>query len=156
MDPLRFRPSLSTVLAGLALFFALGGSAFAIGNHVRGGTAVLKAQQRCATGAVKGIAVLGNPGALPSQFTSAASAFQRKFNCTGRGVEARKVGTGVFDVRFPGFRVQTAIGGVLSLDGSSLTTVAQPDGSFRVTVRPAGTEGNVLRPTDLPFALIVF
>ena len=153
---MRFRPTPATLLSVFALFFALGGSAFAVGNHVLGGTAVLKAQQRCATGAVKGIAVLGNPGALPGQFTGAASAFQRKFNCTGRAVQARKVATGTFDVRFLGFRVQTMIGGVLSLDGSSLSTVAQPDGSFRVTVRPAGTEGNVLRPTDLPFAVIVF
>jgi hypothetical protein len=152
----RLRPTPATVLAALALFLALGGSAFAVGDHVLGSASVTTAQQRCATGAVKGIAVLGNPGVLPSQFTGVGPAFQRRFNCTGRGVQARKVATGIFDVRFPGFRVQTAIGGVLSLDGSSLSTVAQPDGSFRVTVRPSGTESNILRPTDLPFAVLVF
>jgi hypothetical protein len=42
-----------TAIALIALFFALGGSAFAVGKRVQ---APSVAQQRCANGAVRGIA----------------------------------------------------------------------------------------------------
>jgi hypothetical protein len=155
MNPLRFRPSLSTVLAGLALFFALGGSAFAVGDRVLGGLAATKAQQRCATGAVKGIAVVTNVN-VPGQFTSNPAAFARRFNCTGQGAQVRKVATGVFDVRFPGLRVQSAVGAALSHNAGSVSLEIQPDGSFRAIVRSVGTEANVLPTVDQGFAIIVF
>ncbi|MBA2424541.1 MAG: hypothetical protein H0V58_04180, partial [Actinobacteria bacterium] len=48
-----------TAIALLALFFALGGSAFAVGERVQSASV---AQQRCSNGAVRGIAyVTGNP-----------------------------------------------------------------------------------------------
>ena len=52
------RPSLSpaTAIALIALFFALGGSAFAVGQGIQSVTA---AQQRCANGAVRGRRVQG-------------------------------------------------------------------------------------------------
>ena len=155
MSPLSFRPSLSTVLAGLALFFALGGSAFAVGDRVLGGLAATKAQQRCATGAVKGIALVTNVN-VPGQFTSNPAAFARRFNCTGRGVQVRKVAAGVFDVRFPGLRVQSAVGAALSHNAGSVSLETQPDGSFRTIVRGVATEGNVLPTADQGFAIVVF
>ena len=96
-----------TAIALLALFFALGGSALAVGEHVQG---TLVAQKRCANGAVRGIAVVtGIPSQgianLPGNFTGAGAYFGRRFNCTGRAVQARRVEAGVFEVRFAGKRV---------------------------------------------------
>ena len=39
---------------------------------------------------------------FPDSFTSANNLFARKFNCTGKAVQARRVETGVFEVRFVG------------------------------------------------------
>ena len=50
------RPSPALVLSAIALFFAVGGSAFAVGQRLGA------AQPRCANGAVKGFAVVtGDP-----------------------------------------------------------------------------------------------
>ncbi len=59
----------------IALFFALGGSAFAVGERIQSPAV---AQQRCTNGAVRGIAVVtGNPSAgmanFPDTFTGAGS-----------------------------------------------------------------------------------
>ena len=39
---------------------------------------------------------------FPDKFSSANNLFSRKFNCTGRAVQARRVEAGVFEVRFVG------------------------------------------------------
>jgi len=100
----RLQPRPETVIALLALFFALGGSALAVGEHVQG---TLVAQKRCANGSVRGIAaVTGIPSQgianLPGNFTGSGAYFGRRFNCTGRAVQARRVEAGVFEVRFVG------------------------------------------------------
>lgn len=130
----------ATVIALIALFFALGGSAFAVGHRV-GGAAV--AQPRCANGAIRGIAwVTGDPAAgagnIPDQFTGSAKLFGRTFNCTGRGVQVRRVTTGTFEVRFVGNAARSA---VASAQGDSYADVEPvPGGAFRVTVHPAGRD----------------
>ena len=68
------RPRPSTVLAGAALFFALGGSAIAVNEAVR-------PQARCQPGAVRGfVAVNGDPtkgmANFPDQFTSSRLALR--------------------------------------------------------------------------------
>ena len=133
----------ATVIALIALFFALGGSAFAVGQRV-GGAAV--AQQRCANGAVRGIAwVTGDPSAgaanISDQFTSSAKLFGRTFNCTGRGVQVRRVAGGTFEVRFVGNAARSA---VASAPGDSSADVEPVSaGMFRVIVHPAGRDDKV-------------
>jgi hypothetical protein len=83
------RPSPAAAIALLALFFALGGSAFAIGQKV-------KPQPRCQAGAVRGIAIVtGRPNAgisnVPDQFTTDRSYFGFSWNCTGGAVAIRRV-----------------------------------------------------------------
>src|SRR5574341_1119542 len=79
-----------TALALVALFFALGGSAFAVGERVQSATA---AQQRCTNGAVRGVATVSGTSAgmanIPDQFTSTGALFSRKFNCSGKAVQVR-------------------------------------------------------------------
>jgi hypothetical protein len=147
------RPSITpgTVVALVALFFALGGSAYAIGDRVHGAAV---AQPRCANGAVRGIAtVTGNPSQgianFPDAFTSAAGLYSRKFNCTGRAVQARRVQAGVFEVRFVGISGGRA---VASAPNDALASVQTgPNGTFSVTVHPAGRDDKA----DLPFTIVV-
>ncbi len=140
-----------TALALIALFFALGGSAFAVGDRIQ---APSVAQQRCTNGAVRGIAVVTGIASqgianFPDTFTSAGNLFGRKFNCTGRAVQARRVQTGVFEVRFVGISGASA---VVSASNDALATVqAGPSGVFSVVMHPAGRDDR----SDLPFTIVV-
>jgi hypothetical protein len=133
----------------IALFFALGGSALAVGERMQSPSV---AQQRCANGAVRGIAVVtGNPSQgmanFPDRFTGAG--FSRKFNCTGRAVQARRAEAGAFEVRFVGI---SGASGVASAPGDLYVTVEPvPGGVFRVVMHPAGRDDRV----DSAFTIVV-
>ena len=127
----------ATVIALIALFFALGGSAFAIGQRAE------VAQQRCANRAVRGIAwVTGDPSAgaanIPDSFTSNKKLFGRVFNCTGRAVQVRRVAQGTFEVRFVGNTATSAVGSATADSYADVEPVGT--GVFRVTVHPAGRD----------------
>jgi hypothetical protein len=139
------RPSPSTVLATAALFFALGGSALAISEAV-------KPQARCSAGAVRGyISVTGDPtkgiANLSDQFTSAKSEIGAKFNCAGAAPQARRVGTGEYEVRVPGNGTQIATASA----GAAETTIAHVGGGvFRVNLWVPGRQDAV----DTPFQVV--
>ena len=126
------RPSPGTVLAGLALFFALGGSAVAVSH-------VVKPQPRCANGAVRGIAAVtgGSAGVanLPDQFSSSKTLFSRSFNCSGGPVEVRRVSRGVYEVRFPGNSASSAI---VSGAGAESWVTPMPGNVFQVGLHVPG------------------
>jgi hypothetical protein len=145
---LTIRPA--TVISLAALFFALGGSAFAVGERIQ---AASVAQQRCANGAVRGIAtVTGTSSAgianVPGQFTAAGNLFLRKFNCTRRAVQVRRTSIGVFEVRFVGNATTSAVG---TGHGDAYANIdILGAGTFRVTVHPAGRDD----PADQPFTIV--
>ena len=146
-----FSVSPATAIALIALFFALGGSAFAVSGHVQ---SMAVAQKRCATGAVRGVAVVtGIPSQgianLPGNFTGAGSYFGRKFNCTGRAVQARRVEMGVFEVRFVGISGASAVASATSDAYANVEPV--PGGAFRVVMHPAGRDDRA----DIPFTIVV-
>ena len=135
MKRLRRIPlSPGTLIGLMALFFALGGSALALGEHVQGPSV---AQQRCANGAVRGIAVVtGIPSQgianLPGSFTGAGKYFGRKF-----------------EVRFVGIAGASA---VASATGDASANVEPiPGNVFRVVMHPAGRDDKL----DLPFTVVV-
>ncbi|MBA3400557.1 MAG: hypothetical protein H0U05_01070 [Actinobacteria bacterium] len=140
-----------TAIALLALFFALGGSAFAVGERVQRASV---AQQRCSNGAVRGIAyVTGNPAMgianIGGTFTSAGVVFGRKFNCNGKAIQVRRVSLGVFEIRFVGNPASSA---VASGVGNAYAVVDPlPGGLFRVAVHPAGRDD----PADQPFVFVL-
>ncbi|MEP7224305.1 MAG: hypothetical protein ABI783_05045 [Actinomycetota bacterium] len=139
-----------TALGLIALFFALGGSAFAVGERIQSPSV---AQQRCTNGAVRGVAAVTGTSAgmanLPDKFTSAGNLFSRKFNCTGKAVQVRRVETGVFEVRFTGI---TGASGVGSATGDAFAAIEPAaGGAFKVTMHPAGRDDKV----DLPFTIVV-
>src|SRR5262245_64907380 len=117
---MRITPT--TVIALLALFFALGGSAIAVTDAVR-------PQARCAAGAVRGfIAVNGDPAKgianIGDQFTSAKPMVGARFNCAGAAPQARRVNVGVYEVRFAGNAGQVAV----ASSGAAETTIAAVGG----------------------------
>jgi hypothetical protein len=151
MSGIRLSTTPATAIAVLALFLALGGSALAIGKRTES-TSV--AQQRCANGAIRGIAtVTGIPSQgmanFPDTFTSARNLFSRKFNCTGKAVQARRVESGVFEVRFVGISGASAVGSAVQ-DDAYATVRNGSGGSFVVTMHPAGRDDRA----DLAFTLI--
>ena len=80
------RVSPSMVVAGAALFFALGGSAVAV-------TEAVKPQARCQPGAVRGFVAVNGDAAkgmanFPDQFTSAKPLVGTRFNCAGSAPQA--------------------------------------------------------------------
>jgi len=139
------RVSPSTVIASLALFLALGGSAVAVNEAV-------KPQARCKPGAVRGfIAVNGDPvqgiANLGDQFTSAKPAVGARFNCAGPAPQARRVDRGVYQVRFPNNATQVAA----VSSGAAETTVGYVGpGTFQITLWVPGRQDAV----DTPFAVI--
>jgi hypothetical protein len=148
----RLWPTPAVVIAGVALLFALGGSAFAIGQKT-------SPQPRCQTGAVRAIAVVtGLPlkgiENLPGEYTSDAKAFGRRFNCAGKGVEVKHGPSGQYDVRFPGISGASCLASSMSHDAGSVSCQPQPDGSYRVILRGVATEGNVLTPQNVPFLVV--
>ena len=141
---MRITPT--TVIALLALFFALGGSAVAV-------TEAVSPQARCAPGAVRGfIAVNGDPtkgiANIGDQYTSARPAVGVRFNCAGAAPQARRVNTGVYEVRFAGNGAQVA----LASAGQAETTVAAlGGGAFRVSLWVPGRQDAV----DTPFQVVI-
>ena len=141
----------ATAIALVALFFALGGSAFAVGERIQAATA---AQQRCTNGAVRGIAVVtGDPtkgiANLPDQFSGAAILFARRFNCSGKGVQVRRTGIGSYEIRFVGNAAPTAVVGGFSNAYASVEPARS--GVFIVTVYTAGRED----PEDRGFIIVL-
>ena len=138
MDLRRLSITPGTAIALVALFFALGGSAFAVGERLQGPSA---AQQRCTNGAVRGVAIVtGNPAQgmanIPDQFSGAGSLFARRFNCTGRAIQVRRVEIGVYEVRFVGNSAPSAIGS--GVGAFTATTESLGAGLFRVRVQDVG------------------
>ena len=153
---LRFRPSPATVLSGLALFFALGGSAWAVGGKM---IAAAKPQPRCAAGAVRGIAVVtGDPlkgiANIPGEFTSDPKVFSRKFNCTGGPVQVRRAGNGSWEVRFVGNPAQSAVAAPMHEAAAGISVQPLPGGSFRVWIREVRADRNVLLPAEVGFVIV--
>jgi hypothetical protein len=127
-----------TAIALVALFFALGGSAFAVGERIQSPSV---AQQRCTNGAVRGVAtVTGDPSKgianVSDQFSSSNVLFSRKFNCTGKAVQVRRLEIGVYEVRFVGNGAPSAVANGLGLFSASIETISP--GTFRVRVQNVG------------------
>src|SRR4051794_19547668 len=130
--PLHVTPSF--VVASLALFFALGGSAFAI--------QAVKPKPKpvpCPLNSVRGVAfVTGDPRQgienLPNDWSSSPTFFGYRANCSGGAIEVRKSQHGYgFDIRFLGNPAKVAV--VSAGTDTTLAAAAnpEPDGSFHVS-----------------------
>jgi hypothetical protein len=119
------KPSPALVVALAALFFALGGSAFAFGHRALA--------RGCGAGNVRGAVHLHATQAFPDRYTSRG--LSGRYSCAGRGVQAKRVDVGVYDVRFPGNPGAVAVATPIASAQLTLTWTRQGDGAFRVFVR---------------------
>jgi hypothetical protein len=145
MSRVRISPAL--VVSGLALFFALGGSAFAVASKV-------SPQPRCAQGAVRAVVeVTGQPdhgpANLPDQYTSNTSYLGRHFNC-GSSIQVKRSDRGTYYVKLIGNSATSAVASAFGSDPAGATVNRQPDGSFQVII------GSHSAPTDEGFTLVAF
>jgi hypothetical protein len=133
------KPSPALVLSVTALFFAIGGSAFAVGQRVG------VAQPKCANGAVKGFAyVKGDPNKgiqnLPEEFVSDPKVFGTAFNCSGKPVQVRRTGNS-FQIRFPGTAGRLAIVTGAGPQAEQFWASAVPGGIWQITRQgPVGAQ----------------
>lgn len=153
------RPSLALVVSLLALFFALGGTAFAIGSKE------LSPQPRCSTGAVRGIALVTGAhvdiSSLPSSsYTSNPALFGYRWNCAGKQILVRKDprADGGVDVKFPGNPSTVAVvssAADASPNGGSVSR--QADGSFLVVMGGSntGAPGPWQAQWNVPFVIVL-
>jgi hypothetical protein len=136
------RPSPALLISLVALFFALGGTAFAVGAKELG------AQPRCAAGAIRGIAVVTGGsvqgvGNISSAYSSDPGLFGYRWSCKTGRIEVRKSGSvpGV-DVRFVGNPSTVAIVSADALGTANGGSVSRAsDGSFHVTMGGAANGG---------------
>jgi hypothetical protein len=143
----KTRVSPVTVLAVTALFFALGGSALAVGERV--GADAAQAHRACSQGNVRGVAHVTGATGVPGAFSGAGALFGRRYNCTGRAIHVRRLGIGSYEVRFVGNGAQNAIanGGV----GVQASAERVAPGIYRIGVYPSGRAD----PADFPFLVVL-
>ena len=129
----------------------------AVTSAATGGT-----KARCATGSVKGIVwVTGGPkgvGSLTGKWSSAATLFGYRWNCSGGAVSVRRPDTlpEGFDVTFAGNPGRVAIANAAGGPAAASVT-RNVDGSFHVSIAGQTSSGGGFNPrADLPFMLIVF
>ena len=152
------RPSPALVISLIALFFALGGTAFAIGEK-------LAPQARCQTGAVRGIAVVnaGDGGldlsGLPSTYNDDPSYFGYRWSCTGGDISIRKPhGFNGVEVLFSGNPANIAILQSTNLGVPNAGSVTKgSDGGFYISM--GGSNAGVSGPWELqwnvPFVIVL-
>lgn len=150
------RPSPALFISLLALFFALGGTAFAIGEKSA-------PQPRCQTGAVRGIAVVtgGTVGldSLPSTYTSDPGLFSFRWNCGGGAISVRKPsGFPGVEIQFSGNPSNIAILQSTSLGVPNAGSVRRgADGGFYVTMGGSntGAPGPWQAQSNIPFVIVL-
>jgi hypothetical protein len=138
----RITPSL--VVAAVALFVALGGSAFAVGTKT--------AKLGCAAGAAKAYVMFDADhftGSFPQSFSSDPRLFARHYTCNGRTPEARGTANGI-EIRLPGVPAGAPVISVLASTGGFASVTVETDGTYRVqTWDPNGN------PTGRGFTLVI-
>jgi hypothetical protein len=146
------------VLSLVALFFALGGSAYAIGSK-------LAPQPRCATGAVRAIAVVGGTNTdlstLPTEFASHPDAVPYSWSCTGGQVLISKPsGFQGVAIKFVGNPAKVAIVSSSASNGGPYggSVSRASDGSFHVVM--GGSNGVTVAGEwepqwDVPFTIVL-
>lgn len=154
---MRRLPSPALLVSLAALFFALGGTAFALGSKI-------VPQARCSTGAIRGIAVVTGDsvqgvGNMGSTYSSDAGLFGYRWSCSGGAIQVRQSShTQGFDIQFPGNPATVAIVSSQAYGQPYSGSVSRsPDGSFHVTM--GGSNANAPGPwqyqLNVPFTIVL-
>ena len=147
----------SLVISVLALFFALGGSAFALRD------ASSKSPPKCPVGSARAIAyVTGdvNQGIanLPTPWSSAGALFGYRWTCNGGTVEVRKAveAGGGFDLRFPGNPGRYPVATGVYPSALAVSLAPNSDGSFHVTEGGNSPGDSFPAKSDGTFVIVLF
>jgi hypothetical protein len=138
----RMTPSM--VVAVVALFAALGGSAFAVGTKTP--------KLGCAAGAAKAYVTFDADhfvGSFPQSFSNDTKLWARRYTCNGRAPEVRGTSSGV-EVRFPGVPAGAPVVSVMQSSGGFASVTITNEGTYRVqTWDPSGNS------TSRGFTLVI-
>jgi hypothetical protein len=151
-------PSPALIVSLIALFFALGGTAFAVGSKA------LVAQPRCATGAIRGIAVVTGAstqgtGNMPDKYTTDPGLFGYRWSCVGKAIQVKRTAGSSqgYDIQFVGNPSTVAI--VSSPDSQHAYTGSvsrNSDGSFHVQMGGTNPGGNTYQDVlNVPFTIVL-
>jgi hypothetical protein len=150
----RIKLSPALCISVVALFFALGGTSFAL-------TSKTVPQPRCATGAVRAIAQINTSfdlSSLTNNLQADSAAFSDTWSCTGGPVYIRKSANGI-DVQFVGN--PAAVATVSGIDGGwpFAGSVSRASGGwFHVTM--GGSNADAQGPWQIqnfaPFVIVAF
>ena len=124
----------------------------------RGGSATAR---RCVASQAKAFAAIRDDptflvGTIPSSFTGDARYFTRRFNCLGLSAQVRRVGLGLYDVRFPGLRPGVVLATAISEEAVSASVHPLTDGVVRVALRGPLAGSDVASRRDVAFSLVVY
>ena len=149
----RLCPSPAFAVAALALFFAIGGSAFAVVGRAE------VAESRCTAGAIRGIAeVIGDPhkgiANMSEKFSTSSVLFGYRWNCSGGAIAVRQDRFG-FDVMFAKNGARVGLGTAVVVDGGAVAVTRNLDGSFHVATAGDVPNQNFRNRQDLPFVIAV-
>ncbi len=160
MHRMRLRRVSSLFLIGTAFVLVTAGWAEAAGKP-KPKTPAPKYQVQCQPGVMRAVVwVTGDIHGLanlPDSFTTNATMFHYRWNCTGGGIAVRRADGG-FDVRIEGI----TSGWGLVVAGSNLpvsgSVTPNPDGTFHVTTFSTDTlgDGTMVQRTDVPFVVLLF
>ena len=148
----HFSVTPGTAIALVALFFALGGSAFAVGERIQSPSV---AQQRCTNGAVRGDRDRhGEPGPGHREHSRTrsrvpATSSRARFNCTGRAIQVRRVQTRR-STRSGSSATPRPSAIASGVGAFSSTTETIGPGAFRVLVQDVGRASQA----DGPFMIV--
>lgn len=116
----------------------------------------------CHTGQAAGfVTIRSDPPSLvttiPSQFRGDAGFFFRRYNCTGRSAQVRRVDLGVYEIRFPGLQGRLALVSAISEEGISASVHPLEDGVYRVALRgPIQGISELAARRDVAFSIVVY
>jgi hypothetical protein len=141
----RLLPSPAMIVAGVALFAALGGSSYAALSSASAGA--------CSSGSkIKGSALINGNSSFSSSFTKVSG-----FDCSGKSIQAKRLGLGRYEVKFTGNPDKSAIGSIVdlpkyNLDNAFVSFTRVAPGDFKVFIYNAVIGG--LGPNeDRPFTI---
>jgi hypothetical protein len=154
------------VVSCLALFLALGGSAFALG-HQTARTARCPAGTPRAIATVTGLGNLGGaqPGVfqLPDRWTSSSTYFGYQWSCSGQRIQVRaltpKSSTNLygFDIRFPGNPGQVASVSSNAIDTIATSiSVSKSFAGFEVRTDPYKETGYGGNPEEATVTIVLY
>jgi hypothetical protein len=136
-------PSPAMIVAAVALFAALGGSSYAaLAGHGNSGPA-------CSRSKLEGTVLIGAKGSFSKHFKKESG-----FNCSGKAIEARRLGRGRYEVRFVGNPGKNAVGSVddpkTEVDHDYVTFTRLGPGDFVVHVYHAVAGGSTTAGQERP------